>query len=716
MENSPLGVPAAVSAPVPHSHPNNVAGARPLPAARRAVDALLQIPIRSNLAHPSDPLSRPGLDDCTLLRSIVEINFDGFWRTDDQGRLLDVNHAYCSNSGYSRAELLALNVRDLSIGSDPLERMQRLLDSRELKYVKFDSVQRRKDGSRWHVAVCAVASDIGDRQVQVFLRDITADKVAEQNLRIAAAVFDTHQGVVITDPDTVILRTNRAFSDLTGFTAEEAKGCRLTILKSGIHDSRFYAEMWQEIRERSAWQGEIWNRNKDGEARPYWVTISAVKQGNETVTHYVGTYTDITERKHIEEQLHDQQAQLEETIELRTMELRQALEAAEAASVAKSAFLANMSHEIRTPMNGILGMAHLLRRTGVNVRQAEYLDQIDLSAHHLLNIVSNILDISKIEAGKLVIEDEPISISSILANVISIVSESAEAAGLAVITELDPLPPNLVGDATRLQQALLNYATNAVKFTKHGSVTLRTRKLEDAAESVLVRFEVRDTGIGIAADVLARLFSAFEQADNSTTRKYGGTGLGLAITRRLADLMGGRAGAESCPGQGSVFWFTARLKKGNVAQSSTKPLKAPNVEKSLREMYRGRRVLVVDDDPVNRNVIRLVLERAGLRTDTACDGEQAIANAEDGNYDLILMDMQMPRVGGPEATQKIRSLPGYRGIPIVAITANAQTDDRARCLASGMDDALIKPFDPDALLRIVLHWMGKQDAQQPGSN
>jgi PAS domain S-box-containing protein len=501
----------------------------------------------------------------------------------------------------------------------------------------------------------------------MFLRDVTADRPSRT---CASLRPDTHQGVVITDPDTLILRTNRAFSDLTGYTAEEVTGCSLTILKSGIHDRRFYAEMWREIRERSAWQGEIWNRNKDGEARPYWVTISAVKQGNETVTHYVGTYTDITERKRIEKQLHDQQTQLEETIELRTIELRQAKEAAEAASVAKSAFLANMSHEIRKPMNGILGMAHE-RRTGVNIRQAEFLDQIDLSAHHLLKIVSDILDISKIEAGKLVIEEVPISISSVLANVTSIVSKSAEAAGLAVITELDPLPQHLVGDATRLQQALLNYATNAIKFTRHGSVTLRVRKLDDAAESVLMRFEVRDTGIGIAPDVLPRLFSAFEQADNSTTRRYGGTGLGLAITRRLAELMGGYAGAESSAGQGSTFWFTARLKKGNGTQDDAQPLKVPNIEKSLREMYRGRRVLVVDDDPVNRNVIRLLLDRAGLRTDTACDGEQAITNAAEGNYDLILMDMQMPKIGGLEATERIRGIPGCRGTPIVAITANA---------------------------------------------
>jgi CheY-like chemotaxis protein len=264
----------------------------------------------------------------------------------------------------------------------------------------------------------------------------------------------------------------------------------------------------------------------------------------------------------------------------------------------------------------------------------------------------------------------------------------------------------LIGDPTRLQQAVLNYATNAVKFTEAGSVVLRTVKLHEAADSVLVRFEVEDTGIGIPPETLPRLFNAFEQADNSTTRKYGGTGLGLAITRRFAKLMGGDVGVETAPGAGSTFWFTARLKKG-AAAGPTQSVAIADAEAYIRRHHGGSRILVVDDEPTNREVAQLHLEAAGLVVDQAEDGAEAISLAQDTSYAAVLMDMQMPTLDGLEATRLIREIPGYRQTPIIAMTANVFAEDRARCLDAGMNDFLAKPFDPSALYTTLLRWMNR---------
>ncbi|MCL2635397.1 MAG: PAS domain-containing protein [Betaproteobacteria bacterium] len=449
---------------------------------------------------------------------------------------------------------------------------------------------------------------------------------------------------------------------------------------------------------------EYRRRLADGQWK--WIrTIAKIvawdKEGK--ATRMLGVHTDISQLKQGEQHLAEHRQQLEAQVAERTAELRQAKEAAEAANVAKSSFLANMSHEIRTPLNAITGMAYLMRQEGLSPRQRERLDKLESAGRHLLEIINAVLDLSKIEAGKFTLERVPVHPESLCANVVSMLYERAQDKQLRLVTEIGPLARPLLGDPTQLQQALLNYAVNAIKFSENGTIALRVHQLEENDASVLLHFEVADCGIGIAPDVLPRLFSTFEQADNSTTRQYGGTGLGLAITRRIACLMGGDAGANSVPGQGSVFWFTARLDKGGSQEHPSAT--AGSVEDRLLAGYGGRRILLVEDEPINREIALTMLEDVGLGVDVAEDGEIAVQLASGRTYDLIIMDVQMPRLDGLEATQRIRRLAGREHTPIVAMTANAFAEDRQRCLAAGMNDFIAKPFQPESFYTTLLRWL-----------
>ncbi len=551
------------------------------------------------------------------------------------------------------------------------------------------------------------------RDVNIHLETLVAEKtrsLTESEERYRQA-FEVNTAVkLMIDQETLqIVDANRAAIDYYGYPRAQLLAMKISDINTlAAHE---VSEKMQAAAQSEHQHFDFRHRLASGEIRDVEVYSGPAAVGERYYLYSI--IHDVTERKRAEAELAKHRGHLEELVEARTADLAIAKEAAETANRAKSTFLANMSHELRTPMNAIIGLTHLLARNNSDPTQRDKLGKITHSANHLLHLLNDILDLSKIDAERMTLEQTVFSLGSLRSNLESLVGERVQSRQLELRHEIEPRLQHLelLGDSLRLQQVLLNLVGNAIKFTERGSVTLAVQLLDETVHDATLRFAVRDTGIGIPAETLRRVFDPFEQADGSTTRKYGGTGLGLSISQRLIRLMGGDIKVDSTPGAGSTFSFSLRLKKaasqpalGEKGQAAS----SQEIETRLRTQYREARILLAEDDWVNQEVaLELLREVLGLSVDLAPDGQQAVDMARKNAYALILMDMQMPEMDGLEATRAIRRIPGYETVPILAMTANAFADDAASCLAAGMNDYIGKPVDPDVLFSTLQRWLDK---------
>jgi PAS domain S-box-containing protein len=788
---------------------------------------LMQVVLQ--MRHRSEEARRRFL----VLGTALDSSMAGIVLTDATGRIEWSNPVFEKDSGYDARALHGQSL-DTMLVEQERDSVRAALDDalRTGRNWRSELQALRRDGSTYwlNMVVTSVRGRKGETVGRVVICDDISDRKQlemqlQDSVSFQQALIDTiPYPVFYKGADTRFLGVNRAYEVVFAVDRADLVGKRVLDLAYLAEADRieYQREDEEVIRTAGEVRREVNMPYADGKLHQTLYFVSGFRLSDGSPGGLVGTFVDISDQKAAE------------------AALAAAKQAAEEAARIKADFLANMSHEIRTPMNAIIGMAHLAMRSDLNARQADYVRKIQQSGQHLLGIINDILDVSKIEAGKLGIEAIEMSLDTVLENVANLIADKAVDKGLELVFNVaSDVPTELIGDPLRLGQILINYANNAIKFTERGEIDVCIRKQAEDESHVILYFAVRDTGIGLTPEQVGNLFQSFQQADASTTRKYGGTGLGLSISRSLAQMMGGEVGVESELGKGSTFWFTARLRRGvphrvlmphidlhgrrvlvvddndtarhvlvemltaqafstseaasgqealqmvqgamlagtpydlilldwqmpgldgietasrinamniqpkphcmlvtafgreeviKAAESAgmdqvlLKPVnasllldsimrafgKAQNGDSPMQRVVReqvdfgGAKILLAEDNELNQEVAVALLEDAGCRVTLAADGAQAVAAVQADDFDLVLMDMQMPIMDGLTATRAIRGLPGYATLPIVAMTANAMVADREACLAAGMNDHVSKPIEPQALWQALEKWL-----------
>jgi PAS domain S-box-containing protein len=633
------------------------------------------------------------------ISSIVNTTVDGIITIDEESIIESFNQAAEKIFGYTADEVKGKNVSILMpephrSGHDRYVETYLASGRSKVLGTSKEVLGRRKNGTMFPIELSVSKADLGNRRIFTgILRDITERKKAEEELqKLYNAVEHSSAVVIITDTQGNIEYVNPKFVQVTGYEKTEVLGEKPRILKSGETLPETYKELWNTITSGVEWQGIFHNKKKNGEF--YWAaaSISPLKDTNGMITHFVGIQEDIT------------------AIKLFEQELQKAKEAAESANQAKSDFLAGMSHEIRTPMNAIIGMAELMMETPLSDEQKRYAETLIHAGENLLNIINDILDISKIEAGYLELESTAFDLQELLDKACAIMAIRARDKGIGLACNVLPdVPVHLIGDPGRLRQIVLNLLGNAIKFTDSGGVVLEVNK--ETSDKTTLLFSIRDTGIGIPEDKVNRIFEKFTQADSSTTRRYGGTGLGLTISKRLVELMGGRIWVASTVGVGSTFYFTAGFQL-----QKEKPQTEPVPVTAVPELTapRSLRILLVDDSEDNRLLILSFLKRTPFVIDIADNGSDAVEKYKTAAYDLVLMDIQMPVMDGYTATKTIREWERSNKrdpTPVLALTAYALQEEIRKSYDAGCNGHLTKPIKKNDLLYAIAAYAKKPQAQ-----